>query len=164
MEFWQPASRESLFQRQIAALIRKKEFDWCGEPDRSYVYYDDSTGSTLVLQAIATPTHCFGVFAGMYEESLLPDKSHEKLNQLSDVLQDLSQVLEGVFSRFSTGKSEISQSTPNLDGATVLTAPPTEGAYTNDIVNEALALLGDDFDSSGSDYSPIEVTLLENGE
>ena len=59
---------------------------------------------------------------------------------------------------------EISQSTPNLDGATVLTAPPTEGAYTNDIVNEALALLGDDFDSSGSDYSPIEVTLLENGE
>ena len=59
---------------------------------------------------------------------------------------------------------EISQSTPNLDGATVLTAPPTEGAYTNDIVNEALALLGDDVDTSGSDYSPIEVTLLENGD
>ena len=38
---------------------------------------------------------------------------------------------------------EISQSTPNLEGATVLTAPPTDGAFTNDIVEAAWALLGD---------------------
>ncbi len=57
---------------------------------------------------------------------------------------------------------EISQNTPNLDGATVLTAPPTEGAFTNDIVTEAIALL-DGVDLVGSDYSPIEVTLNEGG-
>ncbi len=59
---------------------------------------------------------------------------------------------------------EISQSTPNLDGATVLTAPPSDGAYTNDIVSEAWALVGDDADLFGNDYSPVEVTLNENGE
>ena len=36
---------------------------------------------------------------------------------------------------------EIAQGTENLEGATVLTAPPTEGAFTNDIVTEALALV-----------------------
>ena len=36
---------------------------------------------------------------------------------------------------------EIAQSTPNLEGTTVLTAPPDAGAYTNDIVTEALANL-----------------------
>lgn len=59
---------------------------------------------------------------------------------------------------------EISQSTPNLDGATVLTAPPTDGAFTNDIVNEAWALVGDDADLFGEGFSPIEVTLNANGE
>ena len=38
---------------------------------------------------------------------------------------------------------EIALNTPNLEGATVLTAEPTEGAYTNDIVTAAYALLGD---------------------
>ena len=33
---------------------------------------------------------------------------------------------------------EIAQNTPNLEGATVLTAPPTDGAYTNDIVDRGL--------------------------
>ena len=36
---------------------------------------------------------------------------------------------------------EIAQGTANLEGATVLTAPPTDGAFTNDIVTEALALV-----------------------
>ena len=59
---------------------------------------------------------------------------------------------------------EISQNTPNLDGATVLTAPPTDGAYTNDIVTEALALLeADGVDTKGEGFAPIEVTLNEGG-
>ncbi|MGI9646464.1 MAG: ABC transporter substrate-binding protein [Ilumatobacteraceae bacterium] len=60
---------------------------------------------------------------------------------------------------------EISQSTPNLEGATVLTAPPTDGAFTNDIVQEAWAMLdGMDLDLNGADYAPIEVELNEGGE
>ncbi len=60
---------------------------------------------------------------------------------------------------------EISQNTPNLDGATVLTAPPTDGAYTNDIVEAAWAMLADaGIDLFGPDFAPIEVTLNEGGE
>lgn len=59
---------------------------------------------------------------------------------------------------------EISQSTPNLDGATVLTALPTDGAFTTDITTEAWALVGDDADLFGNDYAPIDVVLNENGE
>ena len=106
LDYWQPASRESLFRRQIASLIKNGEFDWCGEPDRSYVYYDDKSGSSLIIQAIATPNHCFGVFAGMYRENLLPDKSHEKLNRVSVVLGNLGQVMEGIFSRSRHFKPE----------------------------------------------------------
>ncbi|MET0146406.1 MAG: ABC transporter substrate-binding protein [Ilumatobacteraceae bacterium] len=58
---------------------------------------------------------------------------------------------------------EIAQSTPNLEGATVLTEAPTDGAYTNDIVNDALAMLGDSVDTKGEDFEPIEVTLTEGG-
>jgi len=57
---------------------------------------------------------------------------------------------------------EISKNTPNLEGATVLTEDPTDGAFTNDIVAEAVALL-DGVDLEGSGYSPIEVTLNEGG-
>jgi NitT/TauT family transport system substrate-binding protein len=60
---------------------------------------------------------------------------------------------------------EISQSTPNLEGATVLTAPPTDGAYTNEIVEAAWALLADKgLDLFGPDFAPIDVTLNEGGE
>jgi NitT/TauT family transport system substrate-binding protein len=60
---------------------------------------------------------------------------------------------------------EISENTPNLDGDTVLTAPPTDGAYTNEIVEAAWALLADqDLDLFGPDYTPIDVTLNEGGE
>ena len=60
---------------------------------------------------------------------------------------------------------EISQSTPNLEGATVLTAPPTDGAFTNDIVEAAWALLdAQGLDLKGADFAPIDVTLTEGGE
>ena len=59
---------------------------------------------------------------------------------------------------------EIAQNTPNLEGATVLTAAPDEGAYTNELIEEAHALLGDDVDIVGADFAPIEVTLEEGGE
>jgi NitT/TauT family transport system substrate-binding protein len=46
----------------------------------------------------------------------------------------------------------------------VLTEAPDEGAWTNDIVNEALANLEEmEVDTTGEDYSPIEVTLEEGG-
>ncbi len=57
---------------------------------------------------------------------------------------------------------EIAQSTPNLEGATVLTAPPTDGAFTNEIVEAAWALLGD-ADLKGESYTPTEVTLNPGG-
>jgi NitT/TauT family transport system substrate-binding protein len=59
---------------------------------------------------------------------------------------------------------KIAQGTPNLEGATVLTAPPTEGAFTNDIVTEAWALLAPEgLDLKGEAFAPIEVTLVEGG-
>ena len=59
---------------------------------------------------------------------------------------------------------EIAQTTPNLEGATVLTAPPDAGAYTNDIVTEALANLQDlGVDTTGDSYQPTDVTLNEGG-
>ncbi|WP_394936897.1 ABC transporter substrate-binding protein [uncultured Ilumatobacter sp.] len=59
---------------------------------------------------------------------------------------------------------ETSLSTPNLEGSTVLTAPPTDGAFTNEIVEAAWALLGDmDLDLFGPDYAPTEVTLNAGG-
>lgn len=59
---------------------------------------------------------------------------------------------------------ELALNTPNLEGATVLTAEPTDGAYTNDIVTAAHELLGDSVDINGADFAPIEVTLNEGGE
>ena len=63
---------------------------------------------------------------------------------------------------------EISQNTPNLDGATVLTEPPTDGAFTNDIVEEAWGLLESHgvelSELFGDDFTPIEVELQPGGE
>ena len=60
---------------------------------------------------------------------------------------------------------EISMNTPNLEGSTVITAEPTEGAYTNEIVEAAWALLdGMDIDLQGDLFEPIEVTLNAGGE
>jgi NitT/TauT family transport system substrate-binding protein len=59
---------------------------------------------------------------------------------------------------------EIAMGTPNLEGATVITETPTEGAWTNDIVTEALANLEElGVDTTGSDFTPTEVTLEEGG-
>jgi hypothetical protein len=44
----------------------------------------------------------------------------------------------------------------------VLTAPPTDGAFTNEIVEAAWALLGD-ADLKGESYTPTEVTLTPGG-
>jgi len=52
----------------------------------------------------------------------------------------------------------------NLEGSTVLTATPDADSYTNDIVAEAHALLGDmGVDITGEGYSPITVELAEGG-
>ena len=60
--------------------------------------------------------------------------------------------------------AQLAQNTPNLEGTTVLTAPPDAGAYTNDIVTEALANLQDlGVDTTGDSYQPTEVTLNEGG-
>jgi len=45
----------------------------------------------------------------------------------------------------------------------VLTAPPTDGAFTNDLVEEAHALLGDSVDINGDGFEEIEVTLNPSG-
>jgi NitT/TauT family transport system substrate-binding protein len=59
---------------------------------------------------------------------------------------------------------QIAMDTPNLEGATVLTAPPTDGAYTNDIVSLALTDLNDmGIETTGEGYTPITVTLEEGG-
>ncbi len=59
---------------------------------------------------------------------------------------------------------EIAMSTPNLEGATVITAAPTDGAWTNDIVTEALGKLDElGVDTKGADFAPIDVTLQEGG-
>jgi NitT/TauT family transport system substrate-binding protein len=59
---------------------------------------------------------------------------------------------------------ELSQNTPNLEGTTVLTAPPTDGAFTNDIVEEAWThIQTDGADTTGESYTPIDVVLTEGG-
>ncbi|MBI4884907.1 MAG: ABC transporter substrate-binding protein [Actinobacteria bacterium] len=59
---------------------------------------------------------------------------------------------------------EIAGNTPNLDGATVLTAPVDADAFTNEIVDAALAeLKAEGVDVVGSNWKRIEVTLTEGG-
>ena len=58
---------------------------------------------------------------------------------------------------------QIAQNTPNLEGATVLTVAPTDGAFRNDLITEAQSLVGATQDVAGMDYEPIEVTLEPDG-
>ncbi len=58
---------------------------------------------------------------------------------------------------------ELSLNTPNLEGTTVLTAAPTDGAFTNEIVEEAWSHIQTGGDPFGAEFEPIEVTLLEGG-
>jgi NitT/TauT family transport system substrate-binding protein len=61
--------------------------------------------------------------------------------------------------------AEISLSTPNLEGATVITEAHSDTAFTNEIVEAAWALLdGMDLDLFGADYEPITVELQPGGE
>jgi NitT/TauT family transport system substrate-binding protein len=57
---------------------------------------------------------------------------------------------------------EVALNTKNAEGSTVITAEPDAEAYTNEIVDAALAELGD-LDATGADFTPIEVTLNEGG-
>jgi NitT/TauT family transport system substrate-binding protein len=60
--------------------------------------------------------------------------------------------------------AQIALETPNLEGATVITEPPDDDAFTNDIVTEAIANLEElGVDVNGNDFTPIEVTLEEGG-
>ncbi|MFM8249501.1 MAG: ABC transporter substrate-binding protein, partial [Acidimicrobiaceae bacterium] len=60
--------------------------------------------------------------------------------------------------------ASLSQSAKNLEGGTVLTKAPDAGAYTNDIVTAALAMLDAmGVDTTGSAYMPITVELAEGG-
>jgi NitT/TauT family transport system substrate-binding protein len=58
----------------------------------------------------------------------------------------------------------VAKNTKNADGATVITADPTEGAFTNDIVAEAIAALeAEGVDVKGEGFTPITVELKEGG-
>jgi len=59
---------------------------------------------------------------------------------------------------------EIALNTENETGATIITEPPPETAYTNEYVEQALDELRDEgVDVDGADFAPIEVTLNEGG-
>jgi NitT/TauT family transport system substrate-binding protein len=59
---------------------------------------------------------------------------------------------------------QIALETPNLEGATVLTEPADDAAFTNDIVAEAHENLEElDVDITGDTFEPIVVTLEEGG-
>lgn len=60
---------------------------------------------------------------------------------------------------------EIAMNTANQDGATVLTAEPDDGAWTNEYVQQALdELSAEGVDVIGADFAPIEVELQEGGQ
>ena len=59
---------------------------------------------------------------------------------------------------------ELAGNTPNLDGATVLTKPVDEGAYTNEIVEQALNELKEEgIDVNGNSWTKMTVTLEPGG-
>ena len=60
--------------------------------------------------------------------------------------------------------AKLAQETKNTDGATVLTKAPDAGAYTNDIVTAALALVdAKGIDTKGAGYKPTDVTPTAGG-
>lgn len=59
---------------------------------------------------------------------------------------------------------EIASNTPNLDGATVLTEPVDADAFTNEIVDEALAQLeAEGVDIHGNSWTRLEVEVTAGG-
>ncbi len=60
--------------------------------------------------------------------------------------------------------AKLSRETKNLDGATVLTKPVSNGAYTNDIVDEAIKQLkAEKVDVTGKNWKRLEVAVSEGG-
>ncbi len=60
---------------------------------------------------------------------------------------------------------DVALSAKNLEGATVITADPGDGAYTNEYVERALAELAEDgADTTGEGFAPIAVELQPGGE
>jgi NitT/TauT family transport system substrate-binding protein len=57
---------------------------------------------------------------------------------------------------------EVALNAKNLEGTTVITAEPDDGAYTNEYIQRALDELGD-LDTTGEAFEPTEVTLNEGG-
>jgi NitT/TauT family transport system substrate-binding protein len=58
----------------------------------------------------------------------------------------------------------IAEGTENETGATIISQPPPETAYTNEYVEQALSELRDEgVDVEGADFEPIEVTLNPGG-
>jgi NitT/TauT family transport system substrate-binding protein len=59
---------------------------------------------------------------------------------------------------------DIAISTPNADGDQIITADPGPEAFTNEIVDAAIAELeAEGFDVRGDSFTPIEVELTEGG-
>ena len=59
---------------------------------------------------------------------------------------------------------EISLSTPNLEGTTVITAPPSDTAFTNQFAEAAnAALQAEGLNTTGDGFTPITVELKEGG-
>ncbi|GCE76905.1 ABC transporter substrate-binding protein [Cellulomonas biazotea] len=59
---------------------------------------------------------------------------------------------------------DVALNTRNDQGATVITAEPSDDAYTNEYVEEALAQLREEgVDVDGADFAPLEVTLEPGG-
>jgi NitT/TauT family transport system substrate-binding protein len=59
---------------------------------------------------------------------------------------------------------DIALNTENETGATIISEPPPESAFTNEYVEQALAELEEeDVDTIGADFEPLEVTLEEGG-
>jgi len=58
---------------------------------------------------------------------------------------------------------QLAQNTPNLEGATVLTAAPTDGAFRNELITEAQSLVGENQDIAGMEFAPTDVTLEPGG-
>jgi NitT/TauT family transport system substrate-binding protein len=52
----------------------------------------------------------------------------------------------------------------NQDGLPLITAEPTDSAYSNEYIEAALAALEEEGVVVDGEYSPIEVTLTEGGQ
>jgi NitT/TauT family transport system substrate-binding protein len=58
---------------------------------------------------------------------------------------------------------DVALNTKNAEGSTVITKEPEGLAYTNELIEQALAEIGDALDTKGESFEPIEVTLEPGG-